>query len=68
VLQDTGFSDWLPVGRGVLAFSSVEEAAERLAAVEADYDGHCAAAREIAEETFSYGVVLPRLLERVLGD
>jgi hypothetical protein len=67
ILQDTGYSDWLPVGRGVLAFSSVAEAAERIERLNADYQGHRQAARQIAAQTFSHDVVLPRLLDAALG-
>jgi hypothetical protein len=66
ILQDTGFSDWLPTGSGVLAFSSLQEAADCIESVNADYPAHCLAAREFAEQTFTYKVVLPRLLETVL--
>jgi hypothetical protein len=66
VLQDTGFSDWLPAGCGVLAFSTIEEAAERIEALNAGYTLHCRAAAEIAANTFSYKVVLPRLIQLAL--
>ena len=66
VLQDTGFSKWLPAGRGVLAFSSVEEAAECIETVNSAYEAHSHAAREIAEEVFSYRVVLPKLVDAAL--
>ncbi len=67
ILQDTGFSSWLPTGRGVLAFSNLEEAVGCIDALNADYAGHCTAAREIAETTFGYRAVLPRLLDQALG-
>jgi hypothetical protein len=67
VLQDTGFGDWLPTGRGVLAFTSAEEAADALGRVNAEYPAHRRAAREMAERVFDYRVVLPRLLESALG-
>jgi hypothetical protein len=67
ILQDTGFTDWLPAGRGVLAFSSVDEAADRIERVNAEYPAHRGAAREIAARTFGHTVVLPRLLEAALG-
>jgi hypothetical protein len=63
ILQDTGFNEWLPAGHGVLAFSSVEEAAECIQRVNAEYPDHCRTARELAQSTFSYKVVLPKLLE-----
>ncbi|MBW4459958.1 MAG: hypothetical protein KME47_06915 [Nodosilinea sp. WJT8-NPBG4] len=68
VLQDTGFSKWLTVGKGVLAFSSLEEAVERIEQVNVDYLDHCAAAKNIAEQVFNYKVVLPRLIEIGLGE
>jgi hypothetical protein len=67
VLQDTGFSDWLPTGCGLMAFSSVAEAANCIERVNADYLAHRKAAREIADRAFDYRVVLPRLLKRALG-
>lgn len=66
VLQETGFSDWLPAGRGVLAYHTLEEAADCLSQVAADYPAHRMAAREIAETVFAHDRVLPRLLDRAL--
>jgi hypothetical protein len=63
ILQDSGFSDWLPTGRGVLAFTSLKEAVQCIERVNADYTAHCRAASAIAEDTFSYRKVLPRVLE-----
>jgi hypothetical protein len=66
ILQDTGFSDWLPTGHGVLAFSSLESAVDCIERMDANYSAHCLAARALAEQIFSYKVVLPRLLEVAL--
>ena len=63
VLQDTGFSDWLPVGEGILAFNSPDEAATALAAADGDYDRHCAAARALVAEHFDGRQVVTELLE-----
>lgn len=63
--QDTGFGESLPVGEGLLAFSTVEEAAAAVAAIEGDYDRHARAARELAAEHLDSRKVLPRLLERL---
>ncbi|NNC86879.1 MAG: glycosyltransferase family 1 protein [Akkermansiaceae bacterium] len=63
LVQDTGFRDWLECGEGILAFSSPEEAAAGVEEITANYDRHCAAAREVAEAVFDSGKVLPRLLE-----
>jgi hypothetical protein len=68
VLQDTGFSDWLPTGRGVLAFTTVEEAAAALERVSAEYPAHQLGAVEAATRTFSYEVVLPRILQAALTE
>jgi hypothetical protein len=66
LLQDTGFSSHLPVGKGLVSFSTLEEAAVLAAEIAAAYDDHCAAAREIAEEYFDSDAVLRQLLEDVL--
>lgn len=66
VVQDTGFSENLPVGEGVLAFATMEEAARAIAAVEHDYARHRAAARELAQTHFSAETVIGRMLEMTL--
>ncbi|CAN5259524.1 hypothetical protein BH18GEM1_BH18GEM1_07820 [soil metagenome] len=63
VTQDTGFGNILPTGEGLFGFSSVDEAAAAIEAINTDYDRHRRAAREIAHEFFSHDVVLGRLLE-----
>lgn len=65
VLQDTGFSEILPTGRGLLAFTTPEQAADGVTAVERDYEEHQAAARELARAYFASDLVLGRLLEEV---
>jgi hypothetical protein len=67
VLQDTGFSNWLPTGCGVLAFSNLEEAIVCIDTVNMDYATHADSAREIAEAAFGYRAVLTRLLEEALN-
>jgi hypothetical protein len=63
VAQETGFSEVLPTGEGLLAFSTAEEAAAAVAAVERDPARHGRAARALAEEHLDARKVLPRLLE-----
>jgi hypothetical protein len=65
VAQDTGFSERYPVGEGLLAFSTPEEAAAGVEAVRADPQRHRRAARELAEERFGAERVLGRLLAEV---
>jgi len=67
VVQDTGFADVLPVGRGILTFSTPEEAAAGIREVNGAYAKHAAAAREIAEEYFDARKVLAALVERALA-
>lgn len=65
IMQDTGFGEVLPTGSGLLAFSSVEEAAVALDSVRSDYDRHAAGARDLARSHFSHDVVLGDLLAAV---
>jgi hypothetical protein len=65
VVQDTGPSAFLPNGEGLFRFSTVDEAAEALAAIDADYERHCRAARGIAETFFDGRTVLRDVLDTV---
>lgn len=67
LLQDTGLSDWLPLGEGILTFRDIDEAARRADAILGHYDRHRRAARRLAEEFFDASHVLPALLNRALG-
>jgi hypothetical protein len=64
VVQETGFSRWLEVHRGVVAFRSPEEAVAAIERVTRDYDSHCRAARVVAEAYFDARLVLTSLLDR----
>lgn len=61
VTQETGFSKFVPTGRGLFAFSSSEEAAAAIEEINRDYADHCRAAREIATAYFSSDHVLAEL-------
>jgi hypothetical protein len=63
VVQDTGFGATLPVGEGILAFDSPEQALEGIVEVSGNWDRHSSAAREIAEAHFDSGRVLRALLD-----
>jgi hypothetical protein len=65
LVQDTGFRRHLPVGKGLIAFRTFEEAVRGTQAIAADYPAHCLAAREIAEQYFDSDKVLNRLLEEI---
>ena len=66
VMQDTGPSSYLPFGDGILRFATSEQAAEALAAVNADYERHCHSAREIAEAYFDARQIAERILNVAL--
>lgn len=61
--QSTGLERWLPTGRGLLTFSTIEEAVEGIETINRDYLAHCLVAREFAEEYLDSRTVLPKLLE-----
>jgi hypothetical protein len=60
--QDTGFRDTLPVGEGLLAFSTLDEAAAGVREIAADRVRHARAARALAEEHLASDRVIGRLL------
>jgi hypothetical protein len=64
LVQDTGLSDWLPVGKGLLTFGDIHEARAGVEAINADYELHSHAARQLAEQFFAAERVLAQLLER----
>jgi hypothetical protein len=66
VVQDTGFPAVLPVGEGIFAFKTIEEASAAIEKVEANYASEAKAARTIAEEYFDSEKVLTRLIEEAL--
>jgi hypothetical protein len=61
--QSTGFERHLPTGWGLLSFSTTDEAVAGIERINRDYDAHCRAARELAEEHLDYRRVLPRMLD-----
>ena len=67
VTQDTGFGAVLPTGKGLLAFTDLDEAVEAVRSVETDYDAQCEAARSIAEGWFDSDKVLATFVERALA-
>jgi hypothetical protein len=63
LVQDTGQSDSLPIGEGLLTFSTPDEAVARARELVADHARHRAAARRLAEEYFAPAHALAPLLE-----
>jgi hypothetical protein len=64
LVQDTGFSRILPVGEGLVAFKTLQEAVAGAGEIAHNYADHCAAARRIAEEHFDAKRVLARFCEQ----
>ncbi|HEY1634992.1 MAG TPA: hypothetical protein VGF64_09560 [Acidimicrobiales bacterium] len=64
IAQDTGWGehDLLPTGQGLFPFSTTEEAAAAVEAVNADADKHAQAARSLAAREFDASKVLARML------
>jgi len=66
VTEEAGFSDVLPIGAGLLAFSDFDEALAAIEEVNEHYDRHCKAARALAEEYFDARRILPGLIEKAM--
>jgi glycosyltransferase involved in cell wall biosynthesis len=66
VVQNTVPSTYLPDGKGLLRFSTTEQAITAIEAINRSYQHHCKAAREMAEEYFDSQKVLAKLLNRAI--
>lgn len=64
ITQETGFSKYLPTGKGLFGFRTMEDILSAVDIIESDYEGSCKAAREIARECFAAEKVLGSLMER----
>ena len=64
ITQETGFSKFLPTGKGLFGFKTMDDVVRAVDAVEADYEGNCRAAREIAYEYFAAEKVVGSLMQR----
>ena len=62
IVQETGWSRYLPAGRGLFAFENEDDIARAVAELNRDYEGHRRAARRLAEEHFEAGKVCRDLL------
>ena len=64
ITQETGFSKFLPTGKGLFSFKTQEDVLRAIDAVESDYDGNCRVAREIAAEYFAAERVVGNLMSK----
>jgi hypothetical protein len=63
ITQETGFSDWLQTGSGVIPYNTPGEALAGIEEINNRYEFHCQGARAIAQEYFDARKVLRRLIE-----
>lgn len=63
--QDTGFTDDVPTGAGLLSFTTLDDAAAGVEAITARPGEHRRAARELAEAHFDAPLVIERLLAQL---
>ena len=64
ITQETGFSKFLPTGKGLFGFRTMEGVLAAIETIESDYEGNCHAAREIANEYFAAEKVVGSLMQR----
>ena len=64
ITQETGFSKFLPTGRGLFAFNDVNDILAAVDAIESNPQGHARAAAEIAAEYFAADKVISRLMSQ----
>lgn len=65
ITQDTAFGNVLPTGNGLFPFSTMEDIISAIDTINSNYSHHARAALDIANEYFSYDIVLPRLLNDI---
>lgn len=60
--EDTGISDYLPTGEGLVVFNDLEEAIAGVTDIDSKYERHMRAARKLAEDFLDSQQCLPRML------
>jgi hypothetical protein len=68
VVQDTGLRGVLPVGTGVVTFTSPDEAVDAVREVRGDYARHARAARDLAAAYFNSDQVLARMVDEAFDE
>ena len=67
LIEDTGLGDWLPVGEGLLTFNDMADVIGGIERINSNYEKHRRAARQLAEQSFSTGQILPRFLDMAMS-
>ncbi len=65
ITQDTGFGFYLPTGKGLMPFSSEDDAAEAAEQVSSDYEAHARSAQEIANDYLAASLVLGEICDHI---
>jgi hypothetical protein len=65
ITQETGFSNILPTGTGLFAFTSMPDILNALESINTNYEKHSKAAHAVAQDFFAAERVLGSLLEKV---
>jgi hypothetical protein len=65
LVQDTGLAAHLPLGEGLVAYSTLDEAVDGAGRILDRYSDHARAARRVAERELDSRLVLTRLLEEL---
>lgn len=65
ITQETGFSNVLPTGAGLFAFSTMEEILDAVETINRDYAKHRRAATLLAQEFFNSEIVLRSLIDGI---
>jgi hypothetical protein len=64
IVQETGFSEFIPTGEGLFAFETADDVLNAVDAIQKDYRRHSEAARRIAQEHFDSDKLLGSMLKR----
>ena len=65
VAQETGWSKFIPSGRGVFAFHDLPSAVDAVTEINRGYKVQAATAKEIAREFFDSNIVLTEMLHQI---
>jgi len=64
ITQETGFSKFIPSGKGLFGFKTMDDVLAAVDAIDGDYAGHCRAAAEVGREYFGAEKVVGSLMQR----
>lgn len=64
ITQETAFSKFLPSGKGLFGWTTMDDILAAVDEIESDYEGNCRAARDIANEYFAAEKVVGNLMAR----